>query len=339
MKVFKIADRIIDLGQPVYVIAEIGINHEGNVDTCRAMIDAAIDAGADAVKLQSIDVDASYTQVSESYHLFKQAALSWQQTAEIFEYAKSRKIHIFTTTADIRSVEKIEQMNPVAYKISSGLMNHYPLISHIAAKQKPIILSTGMSDLNQINEVVRLIEQQGNTNLCILQCTSLYPCPLDKLELSNIAWYRSIFGYQAGFSDHSEGIDAAQLAVAAGAVVIEKHFTLDSSRAGFDHHISLQANEFKAMVKAIRKVALAMGVAGKIQTHEVLQARQKFQRFIVAGRRLKTGDAITEDDLAFKRTQARSDAYQPRDYNKLIGKKLLHDINKDQIISEQDVCD
>lgn len=337
MKQIRIGNKTIGQENPVYIIAEIGINHEGSPDSCLEMIDAAILAGADAVKLQTIDAEASYTKNTVSYRLFKQAELSWSATRDIFKYAKQKNVDIFTTSADKKTIDLIETLEPAAYKISSGLMNHYPLIKYIAAKKRPIIISTGMSDIKQISEVVAIIENTGNRDISILQCTSLYPCPLQALNLANIPWFKTRFDYPIGFSDHSSGTGAAALAVAAGACVVEKHFTLDSNRNGYDHKLSLQPDEFKIMVNVIREAEKAMGYCGKIPDDKIVEARNNYQRCIVARRGMKAGETIQLTDMAFKRTSPAIESLEPVQCTGLVGKVLANDVTEDQLITMEDI--
>ena len=232
----------------VFIIAEIGINHEGNINKCLKLIKKAKFAGADAVKLQTIDPANNYVSNSKSFEIFNKGILSIEETKKAFNYAKKNKIKIFTTCGDVNTAKWVEKLNPIAWKISSGLIHHIPLISYLSKFKRIMILSTGIAKFEEVGTAVKAVRAKGNNKIVILQCTSNYPVRNENINLSKIRLYKKKYKCEVGFSDHSIGSDAAFLSVAAGATYLEKHFTLNKKSKGFDHKISLGPKEFKNMV-------------------------------------------------------------------------------------------
>ena len=243
----------------VFIIAEIGINHEGNINKCLKLIKKAKFADADAVKLQTIDPANNYVSNSKSFEIFNKGILSIEETKKAFNYAKKNKIKIFTTCGDINTAKWVEKLNPIAWKISSGLIHHIPLISYLSKFKRTMILSTGIAKFEEVGTAVKAVRAKGNNKIVILQCTSNYPVRSENINLSKIRLYKKKYKCEVGFSDHSIGSDAAFLSVAAGATYLEKHFTLNKKSKGFDHKISLEPKEFKNMVHKIRLAEKMMG--------------------------------------------------------------------------------
>lgn len=321
----------------VYVIAEIGINHEGSAERCAEMIRDARRSGADAVKLQTIDPDVCYVQGTESYKIFKGSTLTKDETSRMFEFAKQNNIDILTTCGDINTARWVDRLNPSGWKISSGLLTHTSFVRQVASFGRQMIMSTGLSSVSEIDEAVRVVESTGNTDITILQCTSLYPAPETKLNLSCIQSFSRRYPYKIGYSDHSEGIDAAFLSVAAGASVIEKHFTYDTSRCGYDHHISLEREGFSEMVKRIRLAEVMMGVEDKELDAEITNNRKRYLRTIVATRPLEEGDKLTEDNIGVKRPMPGKQGADPKLYELILGKEVKRSIGKDEPVAIEDI--
>jgi len=320
----------------VYVIAEIGINHEGDVEQCCQMVDAAVASGADAVKLQTIDAEANYVQGTASYDVFKKSELTSKETETIFQYAHEIGIDILTTCGDLPTANWVDKLNPVAWKVSSGLLTHTPMINSLANFGRPMLISTGMATIDEIDQAVNVIEKAGNSDITIFQCTSLYPAPPETLNLSSITFLKEQYNYKIGFSDHSTGDDAVFLSVAAGATVIEKHFTLDSNRTGFDHPISLEPHQFKKMVSRIRLAEKMMGVVDKRVSEAVFGNRKTISRVIVAQRKIKKGEPLTADNIAIKRPIDQQSGIAPINYEKIIGSIALNDIEANSTIIDTD---
>lgn len=323
-------------GKPALVIAEIGINHEGSLETCTLMVEAAVRAGADAVKLQTSDPDEHYLPGTPSYELYDKARLLPEETAAIFAQAKKLGVEIFTTCGDIPTLELIESLDPAGHKISSGMLVNLPMIRRFAKTGRSLIFSSGMSELNGIDAAIEAARGAGADKIAVLQCTSLYPAPPETLNLRAIRTLRERYGVLTGLSDHSTGTKAAELAVAAGACIIEKHFTFDRGRDSFDHKVSLEPGEFAAMVKAIRRAETMLGTGVKAPVEVERERARMWTRQLVARRDIKARQRITEDDLAIKRTAA--EARLPElTFDDAIGLIAKRDLRKFSVISRDDV--
>ncbi len=324
-------------GKPVVIIAEIGVNHEGSVEVCANMIEAAVRAGADVVKLQTSDPDEHYLPGTPSYEIYNKARFTPEETGAMFSLAKSLGVEICTTCGDVPTFELIEALDPAGHKISSGMLVNLPMIRRFARSGRPLIISTGMAGLENVAIAVDAARDAGARHIAILQCTSLYPAPPATLNLRAMATMREHFGVPVGFSDHADGIDAATSAVAAGACIIEKHFTLDRTRESFDHKISLEPAGFAAMVAAIRATEVMLGDGVKAICEAEREHAQKWSRRLVARRDIKKGQKIVEDDLSIKRTPMGDTGLLALSFDKTIGKTARRDLPKFTIISLDDV--
>ena len=320
----------------IYIIAEIGINHEGSVENCASMIQAAADAGADAVKLQTIDADLNYVVGSESYKVFKGSELTREETANMFNLARENGLDVFTTVGDIGTAEWVEKLEPSCWKISSGLLTHIPMVRHLASLGRPLLISTGMANVDDINLAIETSKSAGNNDISLFQCTSLYPAPLDSLNLSTIGWLKEKYGYDVGFSDHSLGSDAAFLSVGAGATLLEKHFSLDPSQPGFDHKISLNIAGFKEMVERVRAAEKMMGTMQKEVSEAVNNTRMKYLRSIVSTRLILAGQRFSCENIGIKRTLPGNLGLAPKYFESIIGSIATIDIKVNQSIRKTD---
>lgn len=315
--------RRIGADHPVVVIAEIGINHEGSVEACGKMIIAAAGAGADAIKLQTVDPDESYAPGTASYALFSRTRLSREATARMFDLARELGMETFTTTGDAATLDWVDRLHPAAHKISSGLLTHLPLIRRAAATGRSVIMSTGMSTLEDVDDAV--MAAQG-APVALMQCTSLYPAPPDSLDLRVISTLGRRYDVPVGFSDHSLGIDAASLAVAAGATTIEKHFTLDPSRSDFDHHLSLDPKAFERMVRAIRNATAALGRAEKRLSPAQVETALRARRSLVVRRDVNAGATLAPDLVAVLRTAPDRRGLAPKWLNRVVGRRTRRNL-------------
>lgn len=334
MKLTHFFNRSEENWNRTYVIAEIGINHEGSVDRCADLIRASANAGADAIKLQTVDAARCYATDTESYKIFEKAMLTKSETANMFQLANECGIEAFTTSGDPQTLKWVDKLNPVAHKISSGLLSCTPIVKEACKLRKPILLSTGMSDILTIDQTVDIVKQSGCT-AALFQCTSLYPCPTEKLNLASINWLGSRYELPAGFSDHSFGVSMAPLAVAAGARLIEKHVTFDKRRSGFDHSISLERNEFAEMVSSIRQAEIAMGRPGKPVDPVIADQEKNFERRLAAAQDLDAGHIIGIDDILFMRFPKNVDAIASNKTENVINKKINRPIRTGQAIKWQ----
>ncbi len=324
---FSIGNHPIGPGHPALVIAEIGINHEGSLANCLDLITAASESKADAVKLQTSDPDENYVPGTASYELFRKAFLGPEETKAAFRHARQLGIEIFTTTG-VSTFSWIEELSPVAYKISSSTLGHYPLLRKVASAGRPLILSTGMAEEHDITDAVAWARACGAAKLALLQCTSLYPCPPELLDLAAISDLASRYNCPVGFSDHSLGIDAAPISIAAGACIIEKHFSLDPGQPSFDHHISLSPRQFRSMVERIRATETMLGSPVKRLTPLAKEVANRMRRAIVARRRLEGGRVLQEADIAIMRHDGMISGIPPSEFDRLIGATLTRDVEQ-----------
>jgi N,N'-diacetyllegionaminate synthase len=320
----------------IFIIAEIGINHEGNLNKCLNLIKKAKFAGADAVKLQTINPENNYVFKSKSFKIFNKAMLSPEETKTAFNYAKKNKIKIFTTCGDIETAKWVEKLNPMAWKISSGLIHHIPLISYLSKFKRLMIISTGIAKLDEVSSAIKAIKAKGNNKIVVLQCTSNYPVKSKDINLSRIRVFKEKFDCDVGFSDHSIGSDASFLSVAAGATYIEKHFTLNRKSKGFDHKISLEPKDFKDMVKKIRLAEKIMGSKNFKLEKSILKSRNELKRIIVAKEDIKKGVKFSKRNLSIKRGINPKKSLPPIMINNILRKKSLRFIKKDTNLTKND---
>ncbi len=322
--------RRIGGGEAVLVIAEIGINHEGDPEVCARMIDEAAGAGADAVKLQTIDAEENYARGTESHALFSRAGLSREETARMFELARQRGLEVFTTAGDFATIDWVTALEPAAHKISSGLFTNLPLIRYAARSGRALLMSTGMAEAAQIEAAMSAAREAGAGGLALLRCTSLYPAPPESLNLAAIAWLERRYRVPAGFSDHSLGTEAAALATAAGARMIEKHLSLDPSRPGYDHPVSLDPSGFAEMVRRVRAAEAMLGRAEKWLSSAEREAADRFHRVLVARTEIAAGELFDERNLALKRPPPGSRGLAPELYERVIGRRARRALSPDE---------
>ena len=315
MKTIEIAGRKIGPGLPCFIVAEAGVNHNGDIDMAKQLITAAKSTGADAVKFQTWvtekvvipdakmadyqkhNLGAEYSQ----FKMLKQYELSYDQFTELKDFAFEQKIIFFSSPDEEDSADFLHQLFVPCFKIGSGEVTNLPFLSHVALKNIPIILSTGMSDLGEVENAVRIIEKAGNHQLILLHCESSYPSDASNSNLRAMDTLAVAFGYPVGFSDHTLGIEVAIGAVARGACIIEKHLTLDKSLKGPDHCSSLEPNEFTTMVHAIRLIESALGDGIKRPTLAELNTKNVVQKTIVTSRDISENTILTDPDLILRR--------------------------------------
>ena len=294
-----------------FIIAELSANHNGSLQTALDTIRAAKEIGADAIKLQTYRADTITLDCKNDdfmvkggtlwdeknlYELYEWAYTPWEWHKELFTYARSIDIDIFSTPFDKTAVDFLEQFNPSAYKIASFEITDYELVRYTASKGKPIIISTGIATIDEILDVVNICKSVGNENIILLKCTSEYPAPLEDANLKTIANMKETFGVEIGFSDHTIGSTAPLVAVSLGAKVIEKHFIIDKSIGGADCEFSMDKNDFTAMVKAIRDAEKLLGVVDYSLTKKREQQR-RFSRSLYVSKDIKKGEIFTEENI------------------------------------------
>ncbi len=320
-----------------FIIAELSANHNGNLQNALESIKAAHEIGANAVKLQTYTADTLTLDCDKEdfiikggtlwdgkklYDLYKEAYTPWEWHKELFEYARSLGIDIFSTPFDKSAVDFLEQFNPSAYKIASFEITDYELVRYTASKQKPIIISTGIATKKEIEDVINICHEVGNKEIILLKCTSAYPAPLESANLNTIPDMAKTFGVKVGFSDHTLGITAPIAAVALGACVIEKHFILDRSIGGADADFSLDIGEFKAMIQAIRDTEKLLGTPTYNLNEENIKGRQ-FSRSLYVSRDIKKGEVISQENIKSVRP---GHGLHPKYLQEILGKKAKADL-------------
>lgn len=334
----KIGERLVGKGFPVFIVAEIGINHNGDMDLACRMIDAAKEAGADSVKFQNYltedflgDRSLMYTyesqgrQITESqFDMFKRYELNREQLFLLNNYCKKRGVHFFSTPTGKETLEDLIATGCNLLKNGSDFLVNLPLIRRMASSGIPTVLSTGMSTISEIDDAVQAFNDAGGKELILLHCTSSYPTPAEDVNLSRIQTIREAFGVPVGFSDHSWGATAAIGSVIFGACFIEKHFTTDKNLPGPDHRFSSDPDEFYQLVKGVREMEKNIGNSVIGPTESEKFGRKNFRLSLVARVDLPSGHTITEEDIAFHRP---STGISPRFYDYLPGKKLLKSLH------------
>ncbi|MFZ2410168.1 MAG: N-acetylneuraminate synthase [Candidatus Methanoperedens sp.] len=333
-----------DYRKKIFIIAEAGVNHNGSIELARKLIDIAAKAGADAVKFQTfvaediVSADApkaeyqkQTTDASESqFEMIKKLELSKEDHQELMAYADHKNIMFLSTPFDRKSVDLLVELGVPLIKVSSGEITNHQLLEYISRKELPIILSTGMSTLDEVAEAVSVIKEAGCKDLILLHCTSNYPARVEDCNLRAMKTMADALGVPVGYSDHTSGIYVSLAAAAMGACVIEKHFTLDKNLPGPDHKASLEPGELKEMVYGIRLVEKALGSPVKAPVESELEVRNVARKSIVAKVDIPAGTLIVEDMLSFKRPGT---GIAPKDAVKFIGKIPVVDIKKDTLIS------
>ena len=334
-----------------YIIAEIGANHNGDMNLAKKMIDSAKQCGCDAVKFQSWTPDSliakeeyernqqyddspkkhfgSLREMVERYYLRP------DQHIELQEYCDKVGITFFSTPFSVEEADFLEELDVPFYKIASMDINNLTLLKHAAKKKKPIIVSTGMATLAEIENAVKTIEHEGNYEIVLLHCIAIYPPAYEDINLNNIPMLRQTFGYPIGFSDHTIGISIPLASVVLGSCVIEKHFTLDKDMPGWDHEVSANPEEMRIIVEESRNIVKALGTYRRVVGKAEEEKKLKFRRSIVVKSDLRQGHILTLDDLSFKRPET---GIRPDEVQYVIGRKLKRDIENDELIHWDDMC-
>ena len=327
------------------IIAEAGVNHNGSLDIAKQLINVASEAGADYVKFQTFnsklvvtasanqaDYQIKNTEINESQlDMISKLELSHENHYELLKYAKSCNIKFFSTAFDLPSIKFLNELGLDLFKIPSGEITNLPYLRLIGSYGKPIILSTGMSTLGEIEDALRVLEDSGTNRkkITLLHCTTEYPAPLIEVNLKAIHTLRQAFGIDVGYSDHTEGIEISIAAVSLGASIIEKHFTLDRSLPGPDHKASIEPKELKLLISSIRNVELAFGDGIKRVTNSELKNITIARKSLVANANISKGDIFTEYNISVKRPGT---GINPMRYDEIIGKCASKNFSFDDLI-------
>ncbi len=323
----------------VFIIAEAGVNHNGDIALARKLIDAAKNACCDAVKFQSFKADRLVTKTAgkaqyqientnsaeSQYEMLKKLELSYNDHAELISYCRENNITFISTPFDEESADMLDNLGITVFKISSGDITDKHLLKHVAKKQKPVILSTGMSTLEEVEEALQWIYGEGNRNVTLLHCTSCYPAAVEDVNLNAIKALQHAFKVKVGYSDHTPGVEIPAAAVALGAEVIEKHITLDKSMPGPDHKVSLEPDELSKMVRYIRNIEKALGDGRKYPVQKELDVREAARKYIVTNREIYKGQVISYDMLCVKRA---GKGIEPKQMDSITGSVALKDLAK-----------
>lgn len=324
-------------------IAEAGINHDGNLETAKKMVDAAADSGADYVKFQSFKAEklVTPTALTSSYidagshkgESFRDLLRRLELTAEghriLKAYCDKRKIKFLSTAFDAESFDFLMQFKPDVVKVASGDLTNLPFLRHQAMAKLPMIVSTGMATLGEIEEALDAIAKTGNNRIVLLHCVSWYPAEIETTHLRYMETLKKAFGFPVGYSDHTLGINATIAARALGAVVLEKHFTMDAKQFGPDHAASIEPYEMKAMVKGIREVEAALGSTVRQFGPKELGQRNVHRRSIIVSKSVKAGEKLTEKNLTIKRPGT---GIKPKHWDVIMGAKALKDLKAEELL-------
>ncbi len=329
----------------VLIIAEAGVNHNGDMQMARQLIDAAAEAGADLVKFQTFRADrlvtttarkAAYqmatTAAEESQHeMIRRLELTDAMHDELIAHCHQRKIEFFSTAFDLESLDYLMGLGMPRIKVPSGEITNLPYLRKVGGFGKEVILSTGMSNLGEIEAAIDALEKAGTSRerIIVLHCNTEYPVPMPEVNLRAMRSIGEAFGVKVGFSDHTEGIEIAIAAVALGATVIEKHFTLDRSLPGPDHQASLEPGELKAMISAIRNVEMALGDGIKRPTLSESRNRPVARKSLVASVAIKQGEVFSVENLAVKRP---GNGISPMRWDEVLGREAPRNFAADELI-------
>lgn len=331
--------------EPILIIAEAGVNHNGDFTLAKKLIDAAADAGADLVKFQTFSADrlvtsqaekANYQGVATGYaesqrQMLSRLELSEKMHQELIAYCATRNIGFFSTGFDIESVDFLISLGIDHFKIPSGEITNLPYLRHIGQFGKAVIMSTGMSTLGDIEAAINVLEQAGTKRslITVLHCTTEYPTPMAEVNLRVMKSMEAAFGVAVGYSDHSVGIEVAIAAVALGATVIEKHFTIDKNLPGPDHKASLEPDELKAMVTAIRNIEISLGDGIKRLTPSESTNKPVVRKSLVASKAIKAGEVLSAENITTKRPGT---GISPMTWDAVMGCKAVRDFAVDELI-------
>jgi N-acetylneuraminate synthase len=347
MEQLSIAGRAVGQGLPPYVIAEIGSNHNGDMALCRQLVDAAQAAGAHAVKFQSWTRDSlissgeyerntRYAAERQAPSL-RDAVEQYQMTAdrldEVARYCRSRGMTWFASCFSAAEVELLERLDTPAFKVASMDVNHLPLLTRIAATGKPVILSAGMATLGEVERALGALREGGAGPVAVLHCLSIYPSPPALVNLNMLDTWRRAFDVPVGYSDHTLGVAVPLAAVALGACILEKHFTLDRGLEGWDHGISSDPAELAALVSGAQAVFEALGSAARRVGPDEIEKRKVFRRRMVSVRPLRRGERVSPEDVDFKRPGT---GISPDELEYVVGRSLTRDVGADEELAWSD---
>lgn len=328
----------------VYIIAEIGVNHNGDINLAKKMIDKAVESGVDAVKFQTFKAENLVTynakqaeyqiknlnKQTSQYEMLKKLELTYEEFKELKIYCDDKNIDFLSSPFDLESIDFLNELNMRYYKIPSGEIENVPYLRKISSVAENIILSTGMSTLEDIEFALKILsEKVHKDNITVLHCNTNYPTKMEEVNLLAMNTIKEKFKVKVGYSDHTKGIEVSIAAVALGAKIIEKHVTLDKNMSGPDHKASIDFEELKNMVKSIRSIEIALGTKYKEPTKSELKNIMAARKSIVAKKNILKDEIFTEDNITIKRPYG---GISPKNWDDIINKKAERNYNKDEMI-------
>lgn len=327
----------------VCIIAEAGVNHNGSIDVAKRMIDVAAEAGVDYIKFQTFKAEKLVVEAAQQAEyqkkntgktesqldMLKKLELTQDDFIELKKYCGEKKVGFISTPFDFESIDFLETLDMDLWKVPSGEVTNYPYLVKIAKTHRPVVMSTGMCDIDEIREAVKVLRDNGCGELTLLHCNTMYPTPFEDVNLKAMETLKREFNVPVGYSDHTLGIEVPIAAVAMGARVIEKHFTLDKNMEGPDHKASIDPDELKAMVSSIRNIESAKGDGCKKVTGSEAVNRGVVRKSIVASRGIKAGEVFSEENLTVKRPGT---GINPMRWPEVLGRKADRDYKKDELI-------
>ncbi len=344
----RIGQKIISEEHPVFIIVDAGVNHNGDLDLAKKLIDAAARSGADAVKFQTFNPDTLITKTAKrakyqekniggeetQYEMLKRLMLKREYHPSLKDYAEDKGLIFLSTPFSLDDADYLYDLGIPAFKVGSTDCNNIPYLKHIAKKGLPIILSTGMSSLEEVKESVLAIQNEGNDQIVVLHCTTNYPTAMEEVNLKVMDTLARELGTLVGYSDHTQGIEVPIAAAARGARIIEKHFTLDRNMEGPDHKASLEPGELEAMIRAVNNIEKSLGSGIKEPAPSELEVAEVARKSIVAGTDIPKGSVLSKNMLVLKRPGI---GLKPAIIEELIGRKTKEDIKKDELIKWEQI--
>ena len=329
----------------VFIIAEAGDNHNGDYDTALKLVDKAVEAGADCVKFQTFVTERVISKLAEKadyqkestgtgesqYEMVKKLELSFEQFRQIKKYCEQKKIIFLSTPFDLESIDFLQEIDIPFWKIPSGEITNLPYLEKIAHTGKDIIMSTGMCTMEEIQKAIDILKKNGAGKITLLHCNTEYPTPYEDVNLRAMKTMAETYEVKVSYSDHTKGIEVPIAAVAMGAVVIEKHFTLDKNMPGPDHKASLEPDELKQMIQSVRNIEKALGSSEKKPSTSEIKNIDIARKSIVAKKAIKKGEELTEDNLDIKRP---GNGISPMYWYDLLGMKAVKDFSEDELITK-----
>lgn len=348
MRAIRLGPRRVGPSHPCFIIAEAGVNHDGNLEIARRLVDVAAEAGADAVKFQTFSADrlttadapmAEYQKAGtgagkSQWDMLRRLELPAEAHQDLAARAAERGLVFLSTPFDEESADFLDTLGVPAFKVASGEITNTPFLAHLARKGKPLLVSTGMATLEEVRQAVNIIRGTSNSELALLQCVSAYPAAAADVNLRAMATLEHNFDVPVGYSDHTLGSEVALAAVALGACVLEKHFTLDRRRPGPDHLASTEPDELKVLVRAIRNVEAALGHGRKEPVQSEMDAAAVARKSLVTARNLSAGEVLRCEDIVIRRPGS---GMPPTDLVRVVGRTLRRSIRCGSLLKPSDL--